>query len=314
MAKKSKTIVAIFTTTAAALGLVVLVIVNSWYQVRQAAAFFYQACLEAFKVFYSSGWVGYIGLAVGLVLFAGLCQGIWFVLRQIYFYNKFYRNRYFIGRQTVIGGTSVFVIDDNRQFAFSAGFIKPQIYLSAGLIDILDKEELQAVISHEQYHCDNFHSIWSLFSGFVKKVLFFVPIVVKWVDFISIRREVKADEYTIDQVGAENLSSSLLKVLKAQHKVDYGFEAQAFSSLASRIEFILYRRHHSFRIPLKFVFVSAVVILLTIVGIGQAWTRSAFQPVSTTPQNSSACHDQTSGGYFDYLDTAMPHNMSYLLD
>ncbi len=312
MVKESKIIAIILVAAASILGAVYLVVINSWYQFQQITRSLYQACLGALEFFSLSGWVGYAGLVASLILMTGLSRGVWFILKQVYFYNKFKRNCNLAGNLAVVGGHQVFVIDDEGKFAFSAGWIKPQIYLSTGLVEMLDQKELQAVIAHEKYHCDNFHPLLSLLSGFIKKVLFFVPLVVRWVDFIAVRREIKADEYTIRQVGAESLSSSLLKVIKAQHKIDYGFEAQAFSSIAPRIEFILYKRQISFYIPAKIIAVSAAVILLMIVSISQVWAQPNPQPRATINQIGSACHNQTDS-YFDYFNQSPLHvNMSYL--
>jgi len=55
-------------------------------------------------------------------------------------------------RPASIGGTTVWIVPDSAPVAFVSGFLRPRIYLSRSLVDMLDDRELRGVVLHEGHH------------------------------------------------------------------------------------------------------------------------------------------------------------------
>lgn len=51
-----------------------------------------------------------------------------------------------------VAGAEVRLLDTTTPAAFVSGLLRPQIYLSPSLIEILDRRELRGVLLHEQHH------------------------------------------------------------------------------------------------------------------------------------------------------------------
>lgn len=51
-----------------------------------------------------------------------------------------------------VAGAKVRLLDITTPAAFVSGLLRPEIYLSPSLIEILDRRELRAVLLHEQHH------------------------------------------------------------------------------------------------------------------------------------------------------------------
>ncbi len=57
-----------------------------------------------------------------------------------------------MGRSNVVAGVPCHVIAAGGRSAFVLGAVRPRIYLGADLIDVLDRDELRAVLLHEEHH------------------------------------------------------------------------------------------------------------------------------------------------------------------
>ncbi len=94
----------------------------------------------------------------------------------------------------------VVLIDDKRPFAMVLGFFFPKIYISTGLIEVLGKEELEAVLYHEQAHLRFFDNLVRfILSFFVYALPFYIlakPIFEKFKAY----QEIRADKYTVEKL------------------------------------------------------------------------------------------------------------------
>lgn len=87
----------------------------------------------------------------------------------------------------------MFLVDTAEPIAYSISTIKSQIYLSVGLMDLLTKKEIEAVLLHEIAHIRNRDSLYrfgALFYRIVSPFAAFVPLT-NHVD----EEEVLADEF-----------------------------------------------------------------------------------------------------------------------
>lgn len=112
---------------------------------------------------------------------------------------------------------SINIIADSIPFALTYGLIKPQIVLSSALIDLMSERELEAILEHEYYHCVKRDTIKLLFAYSASSSLFFLPLVKALYQRYVVEKELAADHYAIQNVGAKELASSLYKLL--QHRL-----------------------------------------------------------------------------------------------
>ncbi|WP_028390234.1 M56 family metallopeptidase [Bacillus cihuensis] len=113
----------------------------------------------------------------------------------------------------------IIVIDHSESFAFTFGFRSPSIVLSSSLIEILDSDELVAVVEHETFHQKNDDSLKIFILQLIAQSIWFIPLT-KWsYQNYKIMSELLADEYAIQKMGSElGLSSALFKLINNYYK------------------------------------------------------------------------------------------------
>lgn len=107
------------------------------------------------------------------------------------------------------------VISDSKWIAMTAGFWKPSIILSTGIIAQFSDEELRAILYHELYHYKFRHPLQLIGLTIIAKCLAFLPVVKGLVQYYKVWLELLADRYAIGRTGSEvPLALVLLKMLK----------------------------------------------------------------------------------------------------
>ncbi len=108
----------------------------------------------------------------------------------------------------------VFLLDTIYPLAYVKGFRKPVIYLSRGLLEILDDQELQAVLAHEAAHIaggDNALNLVWLF----RELAFFSPFAHLAYAAFSQAREEAADALAASRTGLQDaLASAIVRVTR----------------------------------------------------------------------------------------------------
>jgi Zn-dependent protease with chaperone function len=107
------------------------------------------------------------------------------------------------------------VIYSNQPVALTFGLWNSTIVLSTTLIDMLENEELEAVIHHETAHQKNFDVLKIFILQTISAVMWYIPLT-HWVyKNFRIMIELVADEYAISRMGTElGIGSALLKLIK----------------------------------------------------------------------------------------------------
>jgi heat shock protein HtpX len=95
-------------------------------------------------------------------------------------------------------GSQVYLLDTQKIRAFTH---KKRIYLSVGLVELLEYDEMLAVAAHELYHVK--HTPNRLVANSLAVASFWLR---------SYRDDTKADRYAADMVGEENLKSAFEKL------------------------------------------------------------------------------------------------------
>ncbi|WP_036745300.1 M56 family metallopeptidase [Paenibacillus sp. UNC451MF] len=171
-------------------------------------------------------WVGYV---LNAIVFYTFFMSVWIAAKQLYlsrmFNNKLLARRHELLTREInqrFAGTSpgeqtIIVIDNAAPLAFAMGFFKPRIVLSTGLKDLLDSNELEAVVHHEMFHRKHGDPLKTFLMSLLASVMWYIPILKSFHHNYKIVREVLADNYAIDKSGSSiHLGSALLKLLKGK--------------------------------------------------------------------------------------------------
>ncbi|NOU96365.1 M48 family metalloprotease [Paenibacillus sp. LMG 31456] len=107
------------------------------------------------------------------------------------------------------------VIHSSTPIALATGFFKPRIILSTGLLKLLSKNELKAVLYHESFHARSSDPLKTFMLSLFATALWYIPILRWFQRNYNIVREVLADQYAIHRMGTPvELGSALLKLLR----------------------------------------------------------------------------------------------------
>ncbi|MGE7760149.1 M56 family metallopeptidase [Peribacillus sp. NPDC097895] len=109
----------------------------------------------------------------------------------------------------------ILVVNADQPLAFTIGFRRPFIVFSTGLIELLDFDELQAVVEHESYHQKKYDPLVIFILQVIAHALWFVPLTKWCYENHKIISELLADEHAIHKTGTElGISAALLKLIK----------------------------------------------------------------------------------------------------
>jgi len=176
---------------------------------------------------------------------------------------------------------NVTVFEDRLPLAFTGGFLKPRVFLSTKLADILDEKELRAVILHEFHHKKSKDPLKGLVVSFISDFLFFLPVSRFLNKTYHLTSEMTADAYSVSsQADPLDLVSSLLKVQKLNGPAASWF----FDPTTERAKHLL---GQPARIALPLKRASRTIILLVISAF------IALVPVKKSVSSLFINHDKT---------------------
>lgn len=204
------------------------------------------------------------------------------ILRTLAFVNR-------AGRRVVPFGNfarfpfpeDIAVFEDRRPLAFTGGFLKPRIFLSTKLTDILDEKELRAVVLHESHHRASKDPLKGLVISFLSDFLFFLPVSQFLKKAYSLTAEMTADAHAVARkADPADLAGSLLKVQRLSGPAASWF----FDATAERAGQLLGQPARML-LPLKRTF-------LTIILLG-VFASVALVPVKKSVASLFINHDKT---------------------
>jgi Zn-dependent protease with chaperone function len=107
------------------------------------------------------------------------------------------------------------IVKSEQSLAFTMGIRSPSIVLSTSLINLLEEEELKAVIEHERFHQNNRDPLLIFILQIIAQSLWFIPLTKWCYENYKIICEILADEYAIKHTGSQlGLGSALLKLIR----------------------------------------------------------------------------------------------------
>jgi len=132
--------------------------------------------------------------------------------------------------QIELDGTVRF-LDANVLFSAQVGFWEPELVVSRGLLEMLDRDHLDAVIAHEQGHYYYRDTFWFFWLGWMRSLTSFLPNTESLWQELLLLRELRADRWAAQKVDSLVLAESLLWVGSRPPIQSENFCA-AFSSVA----------------------------------------------------------------------------------
>ena len=154
------------------------------------------------------GWIG-CHLALGFLSFAGvsisylLWQG-WRSLQQVRTCPL-----------TTIANQAGRVLDTSTLFAAQVGFWQPELVVTQGLLQSLELEQIEAVLSHEQAHHYYRDTFWFFWLGWLRQLTLWLPKTEALWQELLLLRELRADHWAVQRVDALVLAESLLVVVRS---------------------------------------------------------------------------------------------------
>jgi Zn-dependent protease with chaperone function len=155
-------------------------------------------------------------------------------------------------------GQIALIKDDRVKTAFTCGLLRPRIYISTGLLNGLEKDELRAVFFHELKHKKGFDPLRFLLIGFAKDAFFYLPAVSHMAFFARLKKEHEADDKAADALGGPiSLASAMVKV--ARNGALHAALADNTEQVAGRVRRLLEGKQAPFRVPARSVAISAAI-------------------------------------------------------
>jgi Zn-dependent protease with chaperone function len=168
---------------------------------------------------------------------------------------------------------AVLVLDAAMPLAFCAGWLRPRVYVSSGVVDRLSDRELRAVLAHEQQHGALRDPLRLAVSHVLCQALFFLPILRSLHASYADAAELTADAAALEAVdGATGpVASAMLAFGKTGGGQVTGISAQRVDALLGQ--------PITWRLP-RVLLIAGLLTLAALVAL--AWRASAGASVQAT--------------------------------
>jgi beta-lactamase regulating signal transducer with metallopeptidase domain len=106
------------------------------------------------------------------------------------------------------------VVNAQRPFAFTYGWLRPRVCVSTGLVALLDDRELEAVLHHERWHADHRDPLRLLLVQSLGTAFAVVPEIQRLVRLYALTVEIAADTHVVAAMGHPRwLAGALVKTV-----------------------------------------------------------------------------------------------------
>jgi Zn-dependent protease with chaperone function len=169
------------------------------------------------------------------------------------------------------------LVEDSTAYTFTEGLWRPKIWLSSGLVELLDEGELEAVLRHERHHVRQRDPLRVLITRTLADGLFFLPVATALRDTYLVSKEMEADAASS---ANDSLAAALVKILRQGAQLPPAASLAAIgpvSATAARIQRLLARDR---RTQLRFVtgrhlMISVALVCLIVLTSYGAMVRAA---------------------------------------
>jgi beta-lactamase regulating signal transducer with metallopeptidase domain len=164
----------------------------------------------------------------------------------------------------------VVVLRENRPFAYCFGIRTPKIYITTGLIALVNKKELEVILRHERYHLEHLDNLILLLATLLMSLFPFFPLLTDFIRIYKTDRELLADKAAIRGEDDKTSLSSVLKKLLQYEPIAIPALAPAIAdteTIETRIKTLLsikvnYRKLGKRNLVLSMAFAGMLMTLL----------------------------------------------------
>ncbi|MFZ2056327.1 MAG: M56 family metallopeptidase [Acidimicrobiales bacterium] len=230
------------------------------------------ACMEKVPLVGRRPWLPALPIGVVVVVSVGL--GGYECVRQLHRLYRLQLTLRSLGEPPAghvdnlarFGLRAVQVVSTDEVLCFCIGLLRPRIVVSTGLVNLLDRAELDAVLAHEASHQRRRDPLRLMVASVAIRGLFFVPALTDLARAARLTTEVEADAAAVDRYGYSNMLRALKTVLEAVPLTPAGASAMVASDLMSERVQALGGDHPRFIIRWRRLVASiaALVVLLTL--------------------------------------------------
>jgi Zn-dependent protease with chaperone function len=183
------------------------------------------------------GWVG-CHIALGLLTIAGVSL--------LYLFGQHWRSLRQVRslRSLLIAGRSGRILETSNLFAAQVGFWRSELVVSRGLLQSLQADQIEAVLSHEDahhYYRDTFVFFWL---SWLRQLSCWLPKTeILWQELLLLREQ-RADHWAAQRVDVLTLAETLLLVVRSfsvsqNHHCIAFYGTASITRLEERIDFLL---------------------------------------------------------------------------
>lgn len=177
-------------------------------------------------------------IAFVLIFLISFLKLLLYVVKQSYHSIKLQNYLRKNSIQVNLEDTQFFLVDDKRVFALTVGFLRPHIYISKKVKEILNPKELKSVLQHEKQHQTSRHPLQLLCLGALKNLLFFLPSTGDIYNKFYLQMELSADTRSIDTTSKKTFLSALVKVCESttEFNMNKNLSVLHFASDSARLK------------------------------------------------------------------------------
>ena len=197
--------------------------VIGWY-LSDIVQFIYRVCQSSWDVFVQHLTMSN-HLILPMIILAVLARGLYLLGMRLWRTHRFTKtllrqqipnsNKLItLAQQAGISPQTIICIQSDVIRAFSVGIWAPKIWVSTGLLSLLDDDELIAVLQHEAHHCQKRDPLRLFITRLICDIFFFIPRLGSLSDYNHLAQEMAADEAAVNLLGDNlPLASALHKLL-----------------------------------------------------------------------------------------------------
>lgn len=122
--------------------------------------------------------------------------------------------------------------EDQVPLAYTAGLLRPRIWISTGLAGVVTEDELEAVLWHEREHLRRYDPLRVLIARVVTSLFFLVPWIRVQAARFEVAKELDADRAALRaQRGPASLAGALVALGGSRHVVDAAIGAWSMTQV-----------------------------------------------------------------------------------
>jgi Zn-dependent protease with chaperone function len=115
--------------------------------------------------------------------------------------------------QIDLAGNPARLLETPTLYSAQVGFWQPELVVSRGLLEQVDRAHLEAVLIHEQAHAHYHDTFWFFWLGWLRRLTFWLPQTeMLWQELLALR-ELRADAWAGQRVDRLLLAEVLLQVV-----------------------------------------------------------------------------------------------------